>query len=532
VAEMLEAGIVQPSNSPFASPVVLVKKKDQTWRFCVDFRALNKITIKDKYPIPIIDELLEELEGAAIFSKIDLRAGYHQIWMVSEDVFKTTFRTHNGHYEFLVMPFGLSNAPATFQSLMNDIFRDHLRKFILVFFDDILVYSKTMADHIQHLRLVFELLCTHQLVAKESKCVFGTKQMEYLGHVITKEGVSTDPHKVTAILQWPVPTTIKQLRSFLGLTGYYRKFVQGYGTICRPLTQLLQKDSFIWTDTATMAFKQLKEAMSQPPVLALSNFDKTFVVETDASGVGIEAVLMQEGHPIAFVSKALGPRQLALSTYERELLAIVFAVTKWKHYLWGRRFLIRTDHSSLKFLLDQKTTHVAQQVWLTKLLGFDYEIEYRRGKDNLAADALSRVSHNELGALTLSSISTTIMEDIKKTWDTDQNLWQLIADLTKDASSHPNYSWVNDTFIRKGKVVVGQAPNLQSQLIRLYHDSAFRSYGNFKKIRAGVLLEETPKAGKTICQGMPNLSAEQGGKCQASRSAATLTSALCFFYRY
>jgi hypothetical protein len=207
-------------------------------------------------------------------------------------------------------------------------------------------------------------------------------------------------------------------------------------------------------------------------VLALLNFDKTFVVETDASGMGIGAVLMQEGHPIAFVSKALGPRQLALSTYERELLAIVFAVTKWKHYVWGRRFLIRTDHSSLKFLLDQKTTHVAQQVWLTKLLGFDYEIEYRRGKDNLAADALSRVSHNELGALTLSSISTTIMEDIKKTWNTDQNLQQLIADLTKDASSHPNYSWVNDTLIRKGKVVVGQAPNLQNQLIRLYHDFA------------------------------------------------------------
>jgi hypothetical protein len=223
---------------------------------------------------------------------------------------------------------------------------------------------------------------------------------------------------------------------------------------------------------ATMAFKQLKHAMSQPPVLALPNFDKTFVVETDASGVGIGAVLMQEGHPIAFVSKTLGPRQLALSTYERKLLAIVYAVAKWKHYLCGRWFLIIIDHSSLKFLLDQKTTHVAQQVWLTKLLGFDYEIEYRRGQDNLAADALSRVSHNELCALTLSSISTNIMEESRKTWETDQNLRQLITELSKDVNSHPNYSWVNDTLIQKRKVIVGQAPNLQNQLISLYHDSA------------------------------------------------------------
>jgi hypothetical protein len=221
-----------------------------------------------------------------------------------------------------------------------------------------------------------------------------------------------------------------------------------------------------------MAFNQLKAAMANPPVLALPNFDKTFVVETDASGVGMGAVLMQAGHPLAFISKALGPRQLNLSAYERELLAIVYAVTKWKHYLRGRRFLIRTDHSSLKFLLDHKATHEAQQVWLTKLLGFDYDIEYRKGKDNLAADALSRISSTELSALTLSSISTNIMEEIRQTWAADPNLQRVIKEVRKDANSHPAYAWVNKTLLRKGKVVVGRDSQLQTKLTSFYHDSA------------------------------------------------------------
>ena len=414
------------------------------------------LTMKDKYPIPIIDELLEELEGAVVFSKIDLRAGYHQIRMDPKDVFKTTFRTHNGHFEFLVMPFGLSNAPSTFQSLMNDIFRKHLRKFILVFFDDILIYSKNRVDHLHHLTVVFELLCANQLVARKEKCVFGSSQMEYLGHVITKEEVATDPNKVVVMMNWHIPINIKQLRGFLGLTRYYRKFVKGYGELCRPLTQLLKKGSFNWTSSSTMAFKQLKRAISKPPILALPNFDKTFVVETDASGVGMGAVLMQEGHSLAFISKALGRRQLILSAYKRELLAIVYAVTKWKHYLRGRRFLIRTEHSSLKFLLDHKATHEVQQVWLTKLLGFDYEIEYRKGKDNLAANALSGILSTELSALTLSSISTNIMEEIRQTWAADSNLQKVIEELRKDANSHPAYAWVNNTLLRKGKVVVGR----------------------------------------------------------------------------
>ncbi|XP_026450795.1 uncharacterized protein LOC113350907 [Papaver somniferum] len=381
INEMLHSGIIQPSHSPFTVPILLVKKKDNTWRFCVDYRRLKIITIKDKFPIPVIDEL----KGVVWFTKIDLRSGYHQIRVYFEDIYKTAFRTHQDHYEFKVMPFGLTNAAATFQALMNDIFKHHLRKFILVFFDDILVFSPILEDHINHLELTLSILRKHQLFANFSKCFFSQQELEYLGHIISAEGVKADPTKVSAMTTWPTPSTIKELRGFLVLTGYYRKFVKNYGIISRPLTDLLKKNAFQWTPAASIAFQHLKTSMSTTPVLALPDFTKDFILDADACDNGIGVVLLQDGKPITFFSQPLGSKAGALSTYEKEMIVIAQAVTRWRHYLQGHHFIISTDHQSIKYILEQKITTVLQQKWVIKLLGFDYEIRYKKLMVNTSA---------------------------------------------------------------------------------------------------------------------------------------------------
>ena len=398
--ELLDKGFIRPSSSPWGAPVLFVKKKDGTMRLCIDYRELNKVTIKNKYPLPRIDDLFDQLQGSQVFSKIDLRSGYHQLKVKSEDIEKTAFRTRYGHYEFLVMPFGVTNAPAAFMDLMNRIFKNYLDEFVIVFIDDILIYSKNEDQHAEHLRIVLQTLKDQRLYAKFKKCEFWLDSVIFLGHIINRDGISVDTQKIKAIMDWPQPKTVFEVRSFLGLAGYYRRFVKDFSKIAVPLTELTRKgEPFVWTEKREQGFQELKKRLTTAPILALPEGTEGFSIYSDASHQGLGCVLMQNGKVIAYASRQLKPHEKNYPTHDLELAAVIFALKIWRHYLYGVRCEIYTDHQSLKYIYTQKELNLRQRRWLELMKDYDLDIQYHPGKANVVADALSRKATGKLNVL-------------------------------------------------------------------------------------------------------------------------------------
>ncbi|WVZ93411.1 hypothetical protein U9M48_039391, partial [Paspalum notatum var. saurae] len=371
--EQMDKGFIRPSSSPWGCPALFVEKKDQGGkRLCVDYRPLNAVTIKNKYPLSHIDILFDRLAGAKVFSKIDLRSGYYQIKIVEEDIPKTAFSTRYGLYEYLVMSFGLTNAPAFFMYMMNSVFMNELDKFVVVFIDDILIYSKSEEEHEEHLKIVLARLREHKLYAKFSKCAFWLKEVSFLGHILSERGVAVDPSKVKDVLNWKQPETVTEIRSFLGLAGYYRRFIKDFSKT-REAIDLTNEE-------------KCKKLLTLAQVLAQPDVTKPFDVYCDASGNGLGRVLMQEGRVIAYASRQLRKHEANYPTHDLELAASL-------HYTLGNTCHIYTNHKSLKYILTQPELNMRQRRWLELIKDYDLEIHYHPGKANVVADALSRKAH-------------------------------------------------------------------------------------------------------------------------------------------
>ncbi|KAI0495130.1 hypothetical protein KFK09_025277 [Dendrobium nobile] len=392
VDELLVKQLIQHSLSPCAVPALLVPKKDGSWRMCVDSRAVNKITVKFRFPMPRIEEMLEKLAGSKIFSKLDLRSGYHQIRIRPGDEWKTAFKTREGLYEWRVMPFGLCNAPATFMRLMNEVLKPFLNKICVAYFDDVLVFSSSLEEHVHHLELILEAFRKHKLFLNLTKCEFATDTVFFLGFKISTAGVCADPRKVEAIVGWPTPKSFTDIRSFHGLANFYRKFIKGFSVIMAPVTDILKQKHFSWEKEQQASFEEIKSAVSSAPVLALPDFDRPFSVETDASSVGIGAVLTQEGRPIEFFSEKLCPSRQRWSVYEQELYAVIRALKQWEHYLLHQDFILCSDHKALQYINTQKNINRMHARWILFLQKFTFVLKHKSGTQNRVADALSRRS--------------------------------------------------------------------------------------------------------------------------------------------
>jgi hypothetical protein len=470
--ELLDKGFIRPSTSPWGCPALFVKKKDESLRLCVDYRPLNAVTIKNKYPLPRIDVLFDQLVGAKVFSKIDLRSSYHQIKIRASDIPKTTFSTRYGLYEYLVMSFGLTNAPTYFMYLMNSVFMLELDKFVVVFIDDILVYSKNEDDHIKHLHTVLQRLCDHRLYAKLSKCDFWLKETKFLGHTISQDGVSVDPEKVQEVMDWKPPTTVRQIRSFLGLAGYYRRFIPDFSRIAKSMTELLKKGvKFEWSQKCEDAFHTLRQHLTTAPVLAQPDNTKSFDVYCDASGTGLGCVLMQDNRVIAYASRALRPHEQNYPTHDLELAAVVHALKIWRHYLMGAHCNIYTDHKSLKYIFTQADLNMRQRRWLELIKDYDLEVHYHLGKANVVAYALSQKA--QCNCVIMDSKIATLCDELCK--------------LNIEVVSSGTLSYISVKPTLQEQIVMAQIGDKGVQVIKEMIERKVDKYNCFRQDNKGVL---------------------------------------------
>ncbi|KAK3534603.1 hypothetical protein QTP86_016754 [Hemibagrus guttatus] len=401
IKEALAQGYIRPSTSPAAFSFFFVAKKDSGLRPCIDYRALNKITVKFRYPLPLIPAALERLRGATVFTKLDLLSAYNLIQIREGDEWKTAFVTPTGHYEYLVMPYGLANAPSVFQDFMHEVLWEFLHKFVVVYIDDILIYSRSMADHQRHIAEVLHRLRDYHLFLKVEKCLFHQPSVQFLEYIIDRSGVRMDEKKVAAIRDWPIPTTVKELQRFLGFANFYRRFIRGYSSVTSSLTNLLRNKpkALAWTPAATHTFQMLKQAFTTALLLVHPDPELPFIVEVDASTTGVGAVLSQQQgtprklHPCAFFSRKLNPAEVNYDIGNRELLTIKLTLEKWTHWLEGAKhpFTVLTDHKNLEYLRAAKRLNPRQARWALFFTRFTFTISYHPGSKNVKADALSRI---------------------------------------------------------------------------------------------------------------------------------------------
>jgi len=492
IDDLLKNGIIRESCSPYAMPLVIAPKKDGGIRMCVDYRKLNAITERDRFPLPRVDDTIDALHGSVFFSTLDLFSGYHQILINPEDQYKTGFICEWGQYEFVRMSFGLSNAPATFQRCMNQIFRSVLYKFVLIYMDDLILFSRSAEDHARHLEEVFKILEKAGFKLNINKCYIARKSIEFLGFVVSQEGISPNPEKVAAIRNYPEPRNVKQLQSFLGCANYYRRFVRNYADKAHALTRLTRKDvKWTWGDPEQKSFDCIKDCLTTSPVLSYPDFSKIFLVYTDSSGWAVGAVLSQMQRlpgedddrevVIAYTSKHLTDREKKWSTTELEAYAIIHAVTVFRPYLYGRSFIAITDHRSLEWLMSKREPAGRLARWACKLMEYDIKIGYRPGKTNQNADCLSRIPVNQV------TIEFSDVENWKRAQERDE-FCERMRKMIKEYPniSHRKYHILDSGLLgtKEGRIFVPRG--LRKEVLQLNHDHMLAGHLGIAKTIARI----------------------------------------------